>query len=349
MATKTTAEAGSVTVGDLLKGCTPGRVQTVGYMSVVPLLSDIECDKFASPADARVSTQGYGKLHVSNTAGKPLLLPSGATYIVAQAAQNHAIPHLGIVKAKAVADFHTAMCVQQSQGGYITEGAHELSILPVTLREKSHAVRRGQEYNRLWPAIAAFNERAGLAGAGGHLEKFYEKFTVELEQFVAEFEPVQKQVGAIVLINGKVAGVERCPSYSYFRSVWRPLIRECYGSMAVVEAKRGSATIPKTRVPVRQARSLDDLEAALGEAEAAERQKVAALVNTLAGLSLARTTDERGAATLDGLTVDGLGGGSDPFVGQSLRDGAQVIYASVVAAEKWAQKEEWLFAAPFAM
>lgn len=343
MATKAT-ETGSVTVGDLLKGCTPGRVQTVGYMTVVPLLSDIEYDRFASPADARVSTHGYGKLHVANTSGKPLLLPHGATYIVAQAAQNHAIPHLGVVKAKAVADFHTAMCVQESQGGYIAEGAHELSILPVTLREKGHAARKEQSYNRLWPAIAAFNAQAGLKEAGGHLEKFFEKFANELEQFVAEFEPVPNQVGVIVLVNGKVAGVERCPSHSYFRAVWRPLIRECYGSMAVVEAKRGAAAVPKTRVPVRQARSLDDLEAALGEAEAAERAKVAALVNTLAGLSLSRTTDERGD-----LTVDGLGGGADPFVGQSLRDGAQVVYASVVAAEKWAQKDEWLFAAPFAM
>ena len=342
MAIKTTT--GGVTVGDLLRGCAPGTVQTVGYMTVVPLLSDIEDDRFALPGEARISTTGYGNLNVKNPAGKPLLLPAGATYIVAQKAQNHAIPHLGLVKAKAAALFDTAMCVQQSQGGMIVEGPHELSILPVVLREKGHAARKTRNFQRLWPSIAEFNARAGVVGGGGHLEKFYDKFNTQLEQFVAEFEPVEKQVGAIILINGKVAGVERCPSTAYFRSVWRPLIRECYGSMAVVEAQKGQPVVPKTRVRVRPARTLDDLEDALAEAEAAERQKVAALVNTLAGIPLARTVDEAGD-----LTVDGLGGGSDPFVGQSVRDGAQVVYASVVAAEKWQQKDEWLFAAPFAM
>jgi hypothetical protein len=345
---RTTAKAGAtgerVSLGELLRGCTPGVVQTVGYMTVVPLLSEIECDKFASPNEARVSTQGYGKLFVKNAGQKPILLPHGATYIVNEKAQNHAIPHLGIVKGKSATNFDTAMCVQQSQAGYITEGAHELSILPVALREKGHAGRKEQSYNRLWPAIAAFNTRAGLSGVGGHLEKFYEKFTKELDQFVAEFEPVDKQVGVIVLIGGKVAGVERCPSQAYFRSVWRPLVRECYGSMAVLESKKGPAVVPKTRVALRKARSLDDLVAALGEAQDAERQKVAALVNNLATLDVSRTVDERGD-----LTVDGLGGGSDSFVGQSVRDGAHVVYASLVAAEQWAQKEEWLFAAPFAM
>lgn len=333
-----------VKVGELLRGCTPGVVQTVGYMTVVPLTSDVQYDKFTSPDDARISTQGYGNLYIKNLGQKPLLMPSGATYIVSEKAQNHAIPHLGIVAAKTLKSFPTAMCVQESQGGYITEGAHTLTILPVALRERGHAARKEQSYGRLWPAIAAFNAQAGLTTTRGHLEKFYEKFASELDQFVAEFEPIENQVGAIVLINGKVAGVERCPSAAYFRSVWRALVRECYGSMAVVEAKKGAPAVPKTRVPLRKVKSLADLSAALGEAEDGERKKVAALVNNIAGLELARTIDERGE-----LTVDGLGGGADPFVGQSVRDGSQVVYASIVAAEKWAQKEDWLFAAPFAM
>lgn len=340
----TAAKVGDVAISELLKGCTPGRVQTVGYMSIVPLLSDIQDERFAAPTGARVSTEGYGKLVVKNPEDVVMILPSGATYIVSQAAQNHAIAHAGVIKAKAVQQFHTAMCVQQTQGGYIAEGQHELSLLPVALREKAHKGRRDNQFNRLWPEIAKFNAGAGLAGAGGHLEKFFEKFTAELDQFVAEFEPLPKQVGAIVLINGKVVGVERCPSEKYFRAVWRPLIRECYGSMALLEAKKGAAAVPKTRVAVRAATDLADLEAALAEAELAERQKVAGLVNSIAELRLARTVDESKE-----FLVEGLGGERESFVGQSIRDGSQVVYASLVASEKWVQKEDWLFAAPFAM
>jgi hypothetical protein len=350
MSAAVTKPADTVTIGELLKGCTPGPVQTVGYMAVVPLLSDLHDDRFAAPTAARIATASYGTVRVSNREDKPILLPHGATYIVSEKAQNHAIPHVSLVKARASAAFDTAMCVQQSQGGMISEDQHALTILPVVLREQGHAARKTRNFQRLWPAIQKFNERAGIVSGGGHLEKFFEKFEVQLEQFVAEFEPLDNQVGAIVLINGKVAGVERCPSANYFHAIWRPLVRECYGSMAVLEHQNGPATVPKTRAAVREARSLDDLELALAEAESTERKNVAALVNSLAALPLSRTTDEPVGATVDALAVDGLGGvGTDSFVGQAVRDGAQVIYASVVAREQWKQKDAWLFAAPFAM
>lgn len=334
-----------VAIKNLLHGCEPGRMQSVGWMQVIPLISELVDDRFVSPAQAQVATTGYGKLNFRNTEAKEMIVPAGATYIVEQAAQNHALPHAGLVKAKALREFNTAMCVQASQGGYIKEGQHELMLLPLPLREQAHTIRRKTEYNRLWPAIAEFNRSLGVSDArGGHLELFFAQFKEQLESFVAQFEPVPKQVGAIILIGGKVAGVERMPNYAFFDSMWRPLIRECYGSMAVSEAKKhGNPPVPKTRVPVERARTLSELRKNLEKAEEEEYNRVAALVDNLLEMDIPATSDEKdGTFSVEGLT-------SQQFVGQVIREGEKSIYATLTATRYWNENENWLLAKPFRM
>lgn len=212
----------TVKISELVRGCVPGRLQSVGPMQVVPLVSDFNDDRFAPPTEARIGTSGYGNLVVANPADRPLLVPAGAAYMVAQKAQNHALPSAGCVPKRDTRTFDTAVCVQQTQGGYIAEGAHELMLLPMALRRAAHEARLEKNFQRLWPAIGEFNAAVGLTDAGGHLEKFFERFEAELNHFVAEFEPVPRQVGAVVLVNGVVAGVERTPSADYFRGVAAP-------------------------------------------------------------------------------------------------------------------------------
>jgi hypothetical protein len=335
----------TIQVAELLKGCRPGRLQSVGNMQVLPVCSELQDRRFVAPDAAQVSTEGYGNLVFNNTQNCLLLVPTGTTYIVEQAAQNHALPHAGYVKALEVKKYETAMCVQQSQGGYIAEGKHPLMLLPFPLREQAHGLRRDKSFGRLWPAIAAFNRSAGLSDQGdrGHLEFFFQRYREQLDTFVAQFEPVPEQVGCIVLIDGKVAGVERTPSSAYFQSVWRPLLRECYGSLAIVEAgKQASPTFPRTRVPLRRAASKADLFAALREAEAEEYRRASTLVGNLLTIELQRQVDEEGDVTIEAL-------GEQPFVGQMIRDGEKIIYASLVAVEKWRQCDDWLMAEPFAL
>jgi hypothetical protein len=334
-----------VKVRDLLRGCTPGRLQSVGNMQVVPLCSDLEDERFVPPTEALVSTAGYGTLVVRNPSSGPLLVPSCATYIVPQAAQNHALPHAGFVKAAETKQYATAMCVQQSQGGYISEGHHELMLLPFPLREQAHRLRRETSFNRLWQAIADFNRDAGLPADNhqGHLEYFFNHYKVELDTFVAQFEPVPDQVGAIVLIDGRVAGIERTPSAAYFRGVWKALIRECYGSLALLEAKqKADNKPPATRVPLRQASSVSDLLAALREADAQERAAVVELVNGVLDVELARSVDEEGELVVEAL-------GEQPFVGQMIRDGEKIVYASLVATRQARASQQWQQAEPFSM
>ena len=56
-------------VADVLHGCTPGRIQSVGYMQVIPLVSELSDDRFVSPieGEAEVFTTSYGTLGFRNT------------------------------------------------------------------------------------------------------------------------------------------------------------------------------------------------------------------------------------------------------------------------------------------
>src|SRR5262249_43537348 len=148
---------------------------------------------------------------------------------------------------------------------------HELMILPAALRAKALSVRKVRDFRKLWESIQAFNKGFGIDQYGGHLEFFVRTFQKELDQFVAEFEVVPRQVGAIVLVGGEVAGVERTPSATFWRAVWGPLIRVCYGSLAIQVARENKAP-PATRSPLRiEARSIAGLRDALARARDAER------------------------------------------------------------------------------
>ncbi len=70
----------TIRVADVLHGCTPGRIQSVGYMQVIPLVSELSDDRFVSPVDgeAEVFTAGYGSLGFRNPRGSEGNAPQAA-------------------------------------------------------------------------------------------------------------------------------------------------------------------------------------------------------------------------------------------------------------------------------
>jgi len=339
----------NISVGELLHGCVPGRIQSVGYMQVIPLISGIEDERFVSPRRAKVSTTTYGTLVFDNTENKEVIVPAQAAYIVKQAAQDHAMTTVGLVPKKKTISFNTAACIQQTQGGTIYSDEHEMIILPVELRNDAHQVRKKLGYEKLWPAINAMNERYGVSrgyGAQGHLEYFMDAFKTQLDCFVAEFEPVPKQVGAIVLVGGRVVGIERTPNEEYWRDIWRTLIRECYGSLAILEQRKHATKappVPKTREALPKATDLSDLKTKLRQTQDREYSNVKTIVENVAALKLDRSTD----ATSGSFVVDAVEG--DSFVGQVVVDGEKIVYASLVARGSQAKNEDWFLGKRFAM
>ena len=336
----------TIRVADVLHGCTPGRIQSVGYMQVIPLVSDLSDNRFVSPveAEADVFTTSYGTLGFRNPSDCLLIVPCHAGYVVKQAAQDHAMAHAGVVCSAGERSFNTAMCIQQSQGGFIQRGSYRMLILPYALRERALEVRKEKSYNKLWDAISVFNREMGVQAAG-HLEFFLKHFRKELDEFVAEFECVPGQIGAIILVDDQVVGVERAPSHAYWQSVWPCLIRECYGSLAirVAQLKGERPEAPVSRTPVPEVSSLDELESVIAEIARQEDERAKATVRELLDEQLTLTRDESTA----GLSIETVQPGR--FTGQVIRDGDRIVYASLPATQKWLSDNKWQTAQPFAI
>ncbi len=187
---KTTASS-KIDVREVLRGCEAGRLQSVGYMQVIPLVSDLYDDRFVSPVqcDADVYTTSYGTLGFRNSSDSVMIVPCHAGYVVKQHAQDHAMAHAGVVAAAGDRRYDTAVCIQASQGGFIEKGSYRMLILPHALREHALQLRKTKNYQKLWDDISVFNRSLGVQGQG-HLEYFLKAFKKELDEFVAEFECV---------------------------------------------------------------------------------------------------------------------------------------------------------------
>jgi hypothetical protein len=331
-----------ITITELLRGVTIGRIQSVGYMQVIPLISELIDNKFISPKNALVSTSNYGTLVVKNrpdngNAGT-MILPFGAGYVVPQAAQDHATPLAKIIAANRTATIDTAACIQQTQGGTIASSKQEMTILPWAIKEAVFNTKNQQGYSKLWPAIGEFNQSLGLSDKG-HLEFFLKNFRQDLDEFIGQFEIVHNQVGAIVLMNGYVVGIERTPNYNYWKEVWKPLIRECYGSLAIQYAKKfgDSPPPPRTRVPLSEANinTAEDLQKALEKATQKEAENVKGIVRRFVKTKFNSQEEQ----TEEDMRVDSIS--NKQFAGQVVFDGEKPVYLSLFTNGAWLKDGDW--------
>lgn len=327
-------------IKEMLKGVTPGGLQTVGYMQIMPLITEeMIDDKFVLPSNAMVSTSHYGTMKVSNNSSEGrMILPFGAGYVVSQSAQDHATPTAKVIGPNTRVTIDNAACIQETQGGYVSSGKHQMTILPWCMKENTISTMNEKNYSKLWPVIKEFNISLGLSNKG-HLEFFLKQFNDELNEFISQFEIVYNQVGAIILMNGYVVGIERAPNHKYWADVWQPLIRECYGSLALQYAKKfgNSLLPPKTRVPIKSINinSLDNISDALDVAEAKQEEIVKKIIRKFVNDDFERTCGENN----DGLMVDTLK--NKQFVGQVVKEGEKVVYLSLVITCNWMNNKEW--------
>lgn len=328
-----------ITIQEILRGTTAGRMQSVGVMQIIPLVSDVQDERFEAPSMLKIKTTGYGTLAFNNESDKDIIVPCHAGYVVKQSAQDHAMSKTGYIKARSNRSYNNAMCIQENQGDYIREGHHEMLILPFSLREKALKMKDERSYSKLWGAIKEFNEDMRVTSrARGHLEDFLEGFEDELDKFIAQFEIVEKQIGAIVLINGAVVGIERAPSYKYFHDIWKSLIRECYGSLAIKTARDiGEVDVDKIKSALtRRVSTLDDIADALKKTREDDENMVKGLIRKFLTDNFSRTKEE----TINGLDIEQVD--HDQFTGQIIRDGIKVVYASLVSREDYMNNHEWL-------
>ena len=314
------------TIADVLKGLKPGTIQSVGYMQIIPLLSEVGNDKYVLPTEVLISNRNYGEMQMENPTEGTLIIPFGMGVITRQSAQDHATPKAKILKRLEKAHINYAACIQQSQGGYLARGQHPMTILPWAIKGVALETRDDTNYGKLWGAITELNSSLG-ASRRGHLEVYLETFKDDLDTFIAQFEIIPNQVGAIVLINGYIVGIERTPNSGYFKALWRPLIRESYGSLVLQYRKKFGETppIPKTRVPLKGSiTSLEELKDALEVSKGAEDEIVKIKVRKLVKDKFTSVIEER----VGNIQVQTLG--NRQFSGQVVYDEDKIVYASFI-------------------
>lgn len=316
-----------LTVEQILAGCTTGRLQSVGQMAVIPILDEGEAqDSTFGPPDLDAGTRGYGSVHVRNRSSDPTIIPTGAAFLTPEAAQDHALPGAKLLKGEQARDITNSYCVQQTQGGLIPVKEREFTILPAALRSHALAHRREGRYDAMWEHIREFRASFGDHGPG-NLVEFVKRFEQELDQFVAQFECLPTQIGAIVMVGDKVVGVERAPNIAFWRRLWTPLIRVCYGSLAL-RYSRTNRVLPSTRAPLQlTSRSLDGLRGALEAAKAASASLVNATTQALASKALTESPEGEKLGKAEVLTV-----ASQEYAGQVVVNKDRPVYASLCAA-----------------
>jgi len=230
-------------------------------MEVIPLVDEdgIQDEGFDPPDEVQVGTSHYGTVDLRHPGNNPTIVPTGAGWVVKQAAQDHAIGSGAFIDGGESKKIDTAMCIQSNQGGTITQAVHEMLILPVGLRSSALALRKKKEYSKLWNDIGRFNSGYGIRSEQ-QLAYFLKNFGKQLDEFVAEFELVPNQIGAVILVNGQLVGVEMAPSVKFWEAIWNPLVRVCYGSFAI----RYAGESQPNREPLQiEDKSLDGIMAAL--------------------------------------------------------------------------------------
>jgi len=320
-----------ITISEVLKGCTPGKMQSAGYMQMIPLLLDPDMvdNRFGPFTELLSSTTNYGTLCLQNRTAKHTIFPMGSGIMAKQAAQNHAIGKVKLMTPMSESSMNHAACIQQTQGGTINSGQHPVTILPYSIRGEALIIKDRQAYDKLWPAISNFNRQVGVTRSEGHLEYYLDQFGDKLDEFIGQFEIVENQVGAVIILNGQVAGIERAPNYEFWKDLWKPLIRECYGSASLMFGRSGvKQSPPLGRMPIndKAVTDLDSLEAAFNEAQEFEEETVKAAVRDFAKQPFKMTREENepnGTLCVDHLT-------GSQFTGQIVRDDDRVVYASLM-------------------
>jgi len=333
-----------LTLAEILQGKVAGRPQSVGIMDVAPLLPQDEAHHnriFAVPSTEMYldGNPNYGTVIVRNANPEmPLICPTNTTWVTGHRAQDHALCKAALVKGGATSSYENAACLQASQGGAIPAELYEFQILPATLRRMDRKIAEKHEYGKIWENIKNLNQALNLPDHVGNLEFLFKQFEKELYQFVAEFESVPNQIGALIMINGQLVGVEIAPSPEYWASVWEPLIRYCYGPEALLAAKKlgdegvRNAVLGRPTLRYEHARSLDDLKEALEQLRREEMSRMEDIIRANLETSLEFAVDETisVAHSPGDKTTYEMASAFEDFIGQVVLDEGYVVYGSLV-------------------
>ena len=298
---------------EMLKGCRPVKdkdgniiVQSILNMQIVCLTTDKENSldtRFANPLTALVSSNStYGQITFTNNENKEVILPVQMAVLTKQSAQNHGMVKAGYIEPRANVTYHDAGCVQGGQTGYF-RGTAEFRMIPVTMREMLFdAVGQTSGYGNIYPAIQKLGQDT-QSGTGNYLNIYFEKYDKKLEQFIAHFERPKNLIGIIVLIDGEIVAIDKFPSFTYAEQVWDLMIRDCYGSLAIISELKHKTTVNEFTQSYEDLKKahhdniIDLLEKAMKKTKKSMTDSVQEKIQELLDLTFDATLDTEGQPT----------------------------------------------------
>lgn len=304
-----------------------GPLQSEDEMTVVPIVGP-DRGNVADPQSLRFSrTAGYGTMVFENEGDQPAIVP--ANYMVrGKGAQDHAMAGSGVVRARGSSSFDNACCVESSQGGLLRGENNEEDILPIELRKAllDPSIRSRKKYDKLWNKISGW--LSGVIrrrGNRAHIRDFYDEPSIReaLENFAASFEPIENQIGAVIMFAGVPVGVEIMPSSQHWEAYWKYLIRGCYGA-EMLRLKSLGKIRPSTLIlpEIPEGAEPDEVEKILGEFSEHIQKEVLPLLKDIQ--INAQELGHTGSLRTNLLRTDSGGGGD------MIQDDETPVYLSLV-------------------
>lgn len=325
---KTNVQVSPRTFGGLLTGLEAGPVLSWGLLDVVSLRVSPGTDlgmreRFATPEEdlKLVEVPTYGTVILRNTSKDDRLLVPMHIGFFQPGAQNHATSRVLVLEAGETLQVKDCFCIQAAQGGLLKEAQQRFLMLPLSLRHAALAKRHTEGYSRLWGDIDGYTRHHGLA-TGGHLERVLRPNFARLLPLRHAIETVEGQVGAAYFVAGRLAGIEVAPHETYWQQLSPVSAMYCYGPAALLAERRGYNRVTEP-LDLDGLTDLDDLAGRLRDVRAREANGRTDIVQDLATLFFDQQVDE----DRHGLRVITLS--DKPWVGQVVRDGRQIVYASL--------------------
>jgi hypothetical protein len=314
-------------------------------MSIITLTTDEENSldtRFANPLTSlQAGNQTYGQISFTNKENKEVIVPTQMAVMTKQSAQNHGMIKAGYLEKYANTTYHDAGCVQGGQTGYFC-GTNEFRMIPVSMREMLFdTIGQTGGYSRIYPAIQKLGSDT-QSGTGNYLNVYFEKYDKKLEQFIAHFERPRNLIGIIVLIDGEIVAIDKFPSFTYAEQVWDLMIRDCYGSLAIIsEIKKKSSGKEFTSTynemkKTHQENIVDLLEKALKKTKQNMTANVQEKIQELLELTFDATLDTEGQSTFAKAPKSYvLKETNNSYVGQVITENEFNHLVSIVKREKF--------------
>jgi hypothetical protein len=237
-------------IGNFLEQLKVGRKQVHKNLALYPLLSTyaVGLDYLLLDEALRenmievveVSEGGsVPELKVVNKAAKMVLILDGEELVGAK--QNRIVNTTILVDRKSTLVIPVS-CVEHGRWSYNTSKFNSQNrmmsseLRNIKCEHVNYSVRSVGEFRSdqgaIWEGIADKAARMEAPSPSGAMAAIYEKERPSLEEYVKDFHLIDSQVGAIFMINGKVAGMDAFGRPDTFSKVFKKLL-ESYALDAI--------------------------------------------------------------------------------------------------------------------